>query len=352
MPARPVNHPSSTPDLSSYDLLAPQLSGGKDSAAMMAVFMDAAQAAGVETRVISYHSSLGALEWPPVVFDGTRYPGVSELAALHSAAFGLPPDRHLEVTRTMAGPDGTRMPRALLTEIAAYGRFPRLGSPYCRKSAKESVVSSAWTPIVRRLRRELGRPVRILKVMGLRSDEGPDRRKRAAWRTVQANGARVVDEWLPIKDWPTAAVKAWHSDANVPYSWTYDSVPGAGDWSGTSRCSCSLCVFAARRDVLLAVARRPRLADLYAEVEQARGDSFRPDWRITDLIRHARTCEAPEPGVVCPDDGPEFTSLQQQVRTALNSTPRKQPDLARHTQHTPCDGCSPRRPPAIPRTPG
>jgi hypothetical protein len=53
---------------------------------------------------------------------------------------------------------------------------------------------------------------------------------------------------------------------------------------------------------------------LYAEVEQARGDSFRADWRITDLIRHAEQCGAPDPGVVCPDDGPEFTALKKQVR--------------------------------------
>jgi hypothetical protein len=148
------------PDLTTYDLLAPQLSGGKDSAVMMAVFMHAARSAGVEDRVISYHSSLGVLEWPAIIFEDTRYPGVSELAALQSAAFGLPPDRHIEVTRTMPGPDGTPMPRSLLTEIAAYGRFPRMGSPYCRKYAKEGVVSSTWTPMVNRLKRELGRPVR------------------------------------------------------------------------------------------------------------------------------------------------------------------------------------------------
>ncbi|MGW2557110.1 hypothetical protein [Streptomyces sp. NPDC001635] len=224
MPSRTAL-PSTAPDLTSYDLLAPQLSGGKDSAVMMAVFMEAARASGVDDRVISYHSSLGVLEWPPVVFAGIRYPGVSELAALQSAAFGVPADRHMEVTRTMPGPDGTRMPHSLLTEIAAYGRFPRMGSPYCRKSAKESVVSSAWTPIVDRLKRELGHPVRILKVMGLRSDEGPDRVKRAAFRTVQANSARIVDEWLPVKDWSTHAVKEWHADAPVRYRWTYDWCP-------------------------------------------------------------------------------------------------------------------------------
>jgi hypothetical protein len=202
---------------------------------MMAVFMDAARAAGVDDRVISYHSSLGVLEWPPVVFDGIRYPGVSELAALQSAAFGVPADQHVEVTRTLPGPDGTRIPHSLLTEIAAYGRFPRMGSPYCRKAAKEGVVSSAWTPMVSRRTRELGPPVRILKIMGLRSDEGADRRKRPALRTVQANSARVVDEWLPVKDWTTDAVKEWHTSAPVPYCGTYDSVPGAGDWLGSSQ---------------------------------------------------------------------------------------------------------------------
>ncbi|MEU6338638.1 hypothetical protein ABZ839_30225 [Streptomyces cellulosae] len=127
--------------MTSYDLLAPQLSGGKDSAVMMFVFMEAARAAGVADRVVSYHSSLGVLEWPPVVFGSIRYPGVSELAALQSAAFGMPADRHLEVTRMMPGPDGTRMSHSLLTEIAAYGRFPRMGSPYCPYAGRR-----AWSP--------------------------------------------------------------------------------------------------------------------------------------------------------------------------------------------------------------
>ncbi|MFE2609407.1 hypothetical protein ACFXDI_40160 [Streptomyces mirabilis] len=74
-------------------------------------------------------------------------------------------------------------------------------------------------------------------------------------------------------------------------------------------CSCALCGFASRRDLLLPVGRRPRLADLYAEVEQVRCDGFHADWRITDLIRHVETCGAPDPGVVCTDDGPEFTAL-------------------------------------------
>ncbi|MGW3135034.1 hypothetical protein [Streptomyces sp. NPDC001139] len=67
-----------------------------------------------------------------------------------------------------------------------------------------------------------------------------------------------------------------------------------------------------------------------------RGDSFRADWRITDLIRHAAACGAPDLGAVCPDDGPEFTALEEQVRAALD----KEPDLARRSRRSPCDGCA------------
>lgn len=169
----------------------------------------------------------------------------------------------------------------------------RMGSQYCGKYAKEGVVSPTWTPIGRRLGHELGRPMRTLKIMGLRNDESCDRRKRPPFQGVRANSARIVDEWLPIKDWSTEA--EWHS-APVPYRWTYDSVPGAGDWLATSCCSCSFCVFASKPDALLARGRRPRLAALYAEVEQVRGDSFCAGWRITDLLRHAEICGTPRPG--------------------------------------------------------
>ncbi|MER5995885.1 hypothetical protein [Streptomyces viridosporus] len=233
MPARPTVCPSDAPDLAAYDLLAPQLSGSKDSSVMLWSFMQDAAAAGVTDRVISYHATLGPLEWPAVHVDGTRYASMSELAAAQSAACGIPPDRHVEVAR----------PAFLLTEIAAYGRFPRTGSPYCRKYAKESIISTAWTPLVRRLRRELGRPVRILKVMGLQADESRDRAHHPAYRNVLTNSARIVDEWLPVKDWPTAAVLEWHRDAPVPSTGptTPTPVPGTSRAPAAApvRCACS-----------------------------------------------------------------------------------------------------------------
>ncbi|MET7899066.1 hypothetical protein [Streptomyces mirabilis] len=76
------------------------------------------------------------------------------------------------------------------------------------------------------------------------------------------------------------------------------------------------------------------------KVEQVRCDSFRADWRITGLIRHAETCRAPDPGVVYTDGDPEFTALQEQVRQALKKDPRKEPELARRGGRDLRDGCT------------
>ncbi|MFD3923076.1 phosphoadenosine phosphosulfate reductase [Streptomyces sp. NPDC058595] len=333
---------ASVPDLSDYDLVAPQLSGGQDSALTMCLTMEAAVRDGVPDRVRSYHSALPVLDWPEVVHDGQRWPGVAELAARQGAAFG-PTAGHTEVTRMMPGPDGTPMPHSLLTEIALYGRFPRMGSKFCTKSAKESVVNVAWTPYVRQRSKELGRPVRILKAMGMRRDESRGRSTLEPYRNVVTNGARIVDEWLPALMWKRNEVQEWSEDHPELKHWTYDSVPGAMDWLGTRRCSCSLCSFAGYRDHLIAIRRRPRLAALYAEVETVRGDSLTAGRRITDLIHLAHSLGAPDSGVVLPDDGPEFTAVAHQVRTALTLPPRKAVDLAARADDepsTPCDGCS------------
>lgn len=328
------------PDLTHYDVLAGNLSGGKDSALMQAVLMDAARAAGVAERVLTFHANLGVLEWPAVTHAGVRWPSVAELAAQHSETSGVPAGRHVQVERSVADAVGELVPYSLLTHIAAYGRFPRLGTRYCTRSAKEQEISKAQTPLVNQLCPQLGRPVRILKVLGVRSDEGRDRAARIPYRNVLVNSRRHVDEWLPVKDWTTPEVKEWSDSMAVAHHWTYDSVPGANDWAGMSRCSCSLCVFASKRDLLLAVGRRPRLAALYAEVERVRRDSFRPDRTIQELIDLAAAPGAPDPGVVCDDDTPEFAALQDQVRTALHRPARKNPQLALLADPPSAAGCA------------
>ncbi|MFJ5218776.1 phosphoadenosine phosphosulfate reductase [Streptomyces sp. NPDC088354] len=290
----------------------------------MATTVSEARAAGAADCVFTFHASLGPLEWPSVDFGGRRYPSTGELAALHSAGYGIPAERHIEVQRTARDAAGELVPYHLLTFVAERGMWPvRSDAQFCTGDWKTKRIFAAWTPIVRQLRPQLGRPVRILNVLGLRAEESPDRAKRPAYRNVLTNSQRHVDEWLPIRPWTTKAVRALCDDSGIAHHWSYDSVPGAGDWRGSTRCSCSICIMANRADLILNARRRPRLTALYAEVEQVRGHRFRQDLSIAELIALAKRPGGPAPGVVLSDDGPEFASMAAAVRAALTEPPRR-----------------------------
>lgn len=110
----------------------------------------------VEDRVYTIHASLGPLEWPAVTVDGVRYPGSSELAALHSRALGVPPERHIEVRRTHEL-EGERVPYDLLTYIAERGDWPWKGVLPCRSDWKTGLIYGAFSSMVR-ARKKVGIP--------------------------------------------------------------------------------------------------------------------------------------------------------------------------------------------------
>jgi 3'-phosphoadenosine 5'-phosphosulfate sulfotransferase (PAPS reductase)/FAD synthetase len=320
------------------------LSGGKDGLRAGALVMAAAREAGVTDRVYSAHASLGPMEWPAVTVDGVRYPGSSELAAIHSRLLGIPPERHLEVRRTREL-EGQRVPYDLLTFIAERGDWPWKGrARFCTSDWKTKRVFEAFSQPVRTLTKQLGRPVRCLNVLGIRADESADRKNRPVLRITTDNSFRIVEEWLPAHSITTQAVKDWTDAEGLPHHWSYDSRPGAADWAGSSRCSCSLCVLSSRRDLLLGVARRPRLAALYAEVEAVRRMPFNPNTSMARLIEAAGRPGAPVPGVVIEDEGPEFDALETAVRQALTKPPKRErwtgADRATLPVGSGCDDCA------------
>ncbi|MDX6349925.1 MAG: hypothetical protein QOF84_4715 [Streptomyces sp.] len=132
-----------------------------------------------------------------------------------------------------------------------------------------------------------------------------------------ANRDRHVDEWLPIRDWTTSAVREFCDASDIAHHWAYDSVPGAGDWNGSTR-SCSICIMANRSDLILAVRRRPRLTALYAQVEQVRGHRFRQDLSIAELLQLAQRRGGPAPRIVLADDGPEIEELSDPVAIEMS----------------------------------
>lgn len=312
--------PGPVPDLRDYDLIAVSDSGGGDSRAALHVTAAAARRARVFDRVRTYHASLGPLEWPAAEFQGRRYLSTSEQAALHSLTYGVPPHSHTEVQRTIEHAAGEFVPYSLLTFVAQRGQWPAKGiAQYCTSDWKTTLIFAAWTPFVSEMRRRLGRPVRILNVLGILAEESPSRAERSPYRCVvtSTNGARHVDEWLPVHRWTKAQVRELSGERGLFHHWTYDSEPGARDWAGSSRCSCSICILANLRDLLLSARRRPRLANLYAVVEREIGHRFKSDRSLSEIIELSKAPSAPAPGIVLPDSGPDFAATERAVLDAL-----------------------------------
>jgi hypothetical protein len=115
----------------------------------------------------------------------------------------------------------------------------------------------------------------------------------------------------------TPQVQALVDASAVGHRWAYDSEPGAGDWQGMTRLSCSLCIPSSKPDLILAARRRPRLASLYAEVEAAIGHQFRPDMPMSKIIEWA---DSPGPRPL--RGGARFEEIPPRARWSAHGAPR------------------------------
>lgn len=247
------------PDLTSYDVILVNTSGGKDSQAMFDRVVELADAAGVRDRLVAFHADLGRVEWP----------GTADLAAEHAAHYGV---RFEKIAR----PQGD-----LLDHIERVGMFPDAARRYCTSDHKRGQGRKLLTALVRE-RAHLGRPVRILQCMGFRRQESPARARKAALRHDQAasNGKRHVDEWLPILEWTLEQV--WDRIAAA------GTRPHPAYAAGMPRLSCSFCVLASRSALVRAAQLRPDLAAEYAAVEARIGHRFKQDLSMAEIIAEAQ----------------------------------------------------------------
>lgn len=308
--------PGPEPDPADYDIVLVGLSG-KDAHAALATTVTAAHDAGVFERLYTIHADMGLMEWPGVEYQGRYYPSNAELVAQTSRHYGVPEPRHLSTTRIVHGPDGVWRPQSLLEYVGARGLFPDPARRWCTSDFKIKKISAAVTPLVRALRPRLHRPVRILNVTGIRAQESAPRAARIPYTVAVSNQNRHVDNWMPIHQLSTAEVRGIVDSSGPAHHWAYDSVPGAGDWQGQSRLSCSQCIMGNRRDSVLAARRRPRLARLYAEVEATIGHQFTASTSMRQILAWATQDGGPEPGVVLPENTAEFDALAAAVRAQL-----------------------------------
>ena len=242
-------------DLTAYDWIVINSSGGKDSQAMTDVVVRLATEAGVRDRLLLVHCDLGRAEWE----------GTMELAREHAGHYGL----RFEVVKRG---------RDLLHQVEHERKmWPIKGRCYGTSDHKTSQVAKLHTALGKETRAVEGstRQVRILDCIGLRADESDKRSARLAAMVAETGEALKVvrdtrnvhvTKWHPIADWSLGSVWGCIATAQTRHHWAYDL--------GMSRLSCAFCVMANKEDLRISAKANPDLAREYLRIEAAIGHNF------------------------------------------------------------------------------
>lgn len=274
----PIERDTAVPDVTDYDVLLVNSSGGKDSQAMLDYVVELADAAGVRDRIIVLHNDLGRAEWP----------GTADLAREQAEHYGL----RFEIRSRESG--------LLMEEIEHRGMWPDALNRFCTSDQKRGPSRKFISELV--IERRLNRALRVLYCLGLRAEESPGRAKKPILEiTADASSrTREVTTWLPILHWTTAQVWERIKASGVRHHWAYDQ--------GMGRLSCSFCVLASPADLKCAARLRPDLADEYVALEHRMGDRFRSNTTMLQLVAEVRGEE------LDPRDVEHLTVRSQQQR--------------------------------------
>ncbi|MEU0492585.1 phosphoadenosine phosphosulfate reductase family protein [Nocardiopsis sp. NPDC006139] len=263
------SHPDAdvTPDLTAYDVILINSSGGKDSQAMLDYVAELATAADVTDRITVLHNPLGRVEWP----------GTSELAREQAEHYGV---RYEERKREKGD---------LLQQIEERGMWPSAKARYCTSDQKRGPGRRLITELVAELNLPKGRQARVLYALGLRAQESRGRAKLTPLMENSAtSGVREVTTWHPILHWTADQVWARIHASGVRYHEAYDQ--------GMQRLSCSFCVLATAEDLVCAARLRPDLAAEYVALEERMGHQFKADLSMADVLAEAQRRARPTVG--------------------------------------------------------
>lgn len=271
---------TTTPDLTAYDVILVNSSGGKDSQAMLDKVCKLARDADCLERVVVVHSDLGRVEW-----EGTK-----ELAERQSQHYGV----RFIVTKH------SRLD--LLERIEERGQFPSPAQRWCTSDFKRAPIRKVMTALANELHgnnreskanpSKLGRQVKILNCMGLRADESPNRAKLEAFKLSHKNARRIVDDWLPIHQYTDSQVWQTIKLSGVEYHRAYDL--------GMPRLSCCFCIFAPKSALMIAGEHNRQLLAEYVEVEKRIDHTFKHDLALADI---QNALEAGERETACESGG-------------------------------------------------
>ena len=199
-----------------------------------------------------------------------RYAEKKERAAIRDAL--------LEIGLTeKEGAKGNPAPGAFQLRLA--GGFPGFGTRYCTSEFKTAEVSKWTTAFVKQHLKALGRPARVLNVLGLRAYESENRAGKGFDVKGDDTQARQTREWLPIQTLPESAVWDLIKAGGLPYHPIYDL--------GFQRLSCRLCPLAGDEDVALAALTYPELTKQITDMEDRYGFKFKEKYGLREVIQRA-----------------------------------------------------------------
>jgi 3'-phosphoadenosine 5'-phosphosulfate sulfotransferase (PAPS reductase)/FAD synthetase len=255
-----------SPDLSSFDWVCVNSSGGKDSQTALRQVVKACDDAGVpRDRIVVSHQDLGRMEWK----------GTKELVFLQAAHYGL----RVEVS-TYRNKDGEAL--TLLDYVRQRRMWPSSTTRFCTSEFKRGPGGRVLTKLAKE------RPGKILNVYGFRAEESPARAKKPTFvRNARfSSGSKDVWDWLPIHDWTLRQVWDDIRASGVPWHTAYDS--------GMPRLSCVYCIFAPKAALELAGRHNPELLDEYVELEDEIQHTFRKDLSLRQVRENVRAGAVPD----------------------------------------------------------
>jgi 3'-phosphoadenosine 5'-phosphosulfate sulfotransferase (PAPS reductase)/FAD synthetase len=245
-------------DITRYDLILVNSSGGKDSAVTALYITQLAREAGILDRVLIAHATFYE-EWP----------GTVELVRQQAKQLGI---SRVEVVR--------RQNEDLLDYVRRRGKWPSAQQRYCTSEFKRAPIDKVITRLGTGRYRQ-----RVLNIMGIRRQESDARAKKPPfhWDARRSNSKRDVDQWYPIFDLTEAQVWEVIREHNLPMHPAYAA--------GIPRLSCRFCIFAPKPVLVAAGRMNPELLKEYVRVEEQIGHQFTQKFSIASILKAVESGE-------------------------------------------------------------
>jgi 3'-phosphoadenosine 5'-phosphosulfate sulfotransferase (PAPS reductase)/FAD synthetase len=284
------------PDLSVYDYIVINSSGGKDSAAAAIDTAMLARAAGVMDRVVMLHCDLGRAEWPGAPEAAKRQAQRLKIPFYVRSLIGHPSTGNFRSPNVRpiypkGAPTGDllewvwrrHLQQKAVGKSKTTSPWPDGRNRYCTSFYKRDVAGRFYRELAVKWQKKHpreDRPCRLLDVVGIRCEESDTRCSVPSFRSPRQGwdtSYYTVDSWFPPFCLDTDDVWRMIRRTRFPVHKAYSL--------GMGRLSCPFCFFGNCGSHLIAGKHNPKLLKAYADMEKRTGWAFKPSrYSANDII--------------------------------------------------------------------